>query len=93
MDLQVDPDGEGRSEGIYKRTEKKELKGVILKSTHKEKCFQSRIKFALLKLEWTPHKNWKLNFQKMASILTLYFLLFTSPSAAGRESGHRLLSH
>lgn len=72
----------------------KKFKVVILKSTHKEKCFQRRVKSALLKLEWTLHEKWKLNFQKTVSFLTLHFLLLTSTSAAGRESlGHCLLSY
>lgn len=72
--------------GHLQEDREKELKVVILKSTHKEKGFQSRIKLdlGLLKLEWTPHKKWKLNFQKMFSFLTLYFRLFTSTSAVGR---------
>lgn len=73
----------------------KELKVVILKSTHQVKCFQNRINFTLLKLEWTPHKKTlKLTFQKAVSFLTLYFLLFISTPAAGRESLDRyFLSH
>lgn len=41
MDLQVDPDAEGKSEGIYKRTKIRSLKWSYLKAYTKKNVFKT----------------------------------------------------